>query len=145
MGILVNIVSADEEDIEAIVESEHPVDEWSGIEARDVDRPKFMALHCLLTGDGLEDAAFAYEPVYIAGGDGPIIFRIPVELTEKLASLEEDALEIVGEELAASEDFEMSNVPVEEVQALVMELAYLARIAQSQDQTLFIWMHPLLT
>jgi hypothetical protein len=145
MGILVNIVSADEEDVEAIGESQHPVDEWSGIEARDIDRTKFITLHCLLTDDGIEDAVYAYEPVYVVGDDGPIVLRIPDELMEKLASLEEDVLEIVGEELAATEDFEMSDLPVEEVQSLVAEMAALARIAESQGQALFIWMHPLLT
>ena len=145
MGILVNVISADEDDLDAIGESEHPVDEWSGIEARDIDRLKFISLHCLLTGESLEEAELSYEPVYVAGGDGSIIFRIPDELTQKLARLEEEALEAVGEELAASEDFETSHVAVEEVQSLLMELADLARIADSQDQHLFIWMHPLLT
>jgi hypothetical protein len=31
------------------------------------------------------------------------------------------------------------------VQALVMDLADLARLADSQGQALFVWMHPLLT
>jgi hypothetical protein len=145
MGILVNIVSADEDDIEAIGESQHPVDEWSGIEARDIDRAKIIILHCLLTGDGIEDAVYGYEPVYTAGDEGPIVLRIPDELTEKLASLGEDVLEIVGVELAATEDFETSDLPVDEVQSLVAEIAALARIAESQGQALFIWMHPLLT
>ena len=145
MGILVNIVSADEEDVEAIGESQHPVVEWSGIEARDFDTAKIVTLHCLLTGDGLEDAFYAYDPVYVAGDDGPIVLRIPDELMEKLAGLEEDALEAVGEELAATEEFEMNDWPAEEVLSLVEQLSELARLADSQGQALFVWMHPLMT
>lgn len=145
MGILVNIVSADEEDVEAIGESQHPVVEWSGIEARDIDTAKIVTLHCLLTGDGLEEAFYAYEPVYVAGDDGPIVLRIPDEVMEKLAGLEEETLEAVGEELAATEEFEMNGWPAEEVQSLVEELSALARLAESQGQALFVWMHPLLT
>ncbi len=145
MGILVNIVSADEEDVEAIGESQHPVVEWSGIEARDIDTAKIVTLHCLLTGEGLEDAFYAYEPVYVSGDDGAIVLRIPDVVMEKLASLEEDALEAVGEELAATEEFEMNDWPTEEIQSLVEELAALARLAESQDQVMFVWMHPLLT
>ncbi|BCB27110.1 hypothetical protein SKTS_19960 [Sulfurimicrobium lacus] len=145
MGILVNIVSADEEDVEAIGESQHPVVEWSGIEARDIDTAKIVTLHCLLTGEGLEDAVYAYEPVYISGDDGPVVLRIPDEITEKLAGLEEEAIELVGEELAATEEFEMNDWPAEEVLSLVEELAALARLADSQGQAMFVWMHPLLT
>jgi len=145
MGILVNIVSADEEDAEAIGESNHPVDEWNGIEARDIDKAKFITLHCLLTGDGIEDAVYGYEPVYYTGEDGPVVLRVPDELTEKLAALEEESLEVVGDELIATEEFEMSDLPVEEVQSLLAEISALARSAEAQDQVLFIWMHPLLT
>lgn len=145
MGILVNIVCADEEEVEAIGESQHPVVEWSGIEARDVDTAKIVTLHCLLTGDGLEDAFYTYEPVYVAGDEGPIVLRIPDEIMEKLAGLDEEAIERVGEELAATEEFEMSGWPAEEVQSLVEELSALARLADSQGQAMFVWMHPLLT
>lgn len=145
MNILVNIVSADEDDVEAIGESQHPVVEWSGIEARNLDTAKIVTLHCLLTGEGLEEAFYAYEPVYVSGEDGPIILRLPDEVMEKLASLEEDAIEMVGEELAATEEFEMNDWSSEEIQSLVEELAALARLAESQDQVMFVWMHPLLT
>lgn len=145
MGILVNIVSADEEDVVAIGESQHPVVEWSGIEARDIDTAKIVTLHCLLTGEGLEDSFYAYEPVYVSGDAGPIVLRIPDTVMEKLAALDEDALEAVGEELAATEEFEMHGWPAEEIQSLVDELAALARLAESQDQVMFVWMHPLLT
>jgi hypothetical protein len=145
MGILANIVCADEEEVEAIGMSQHPVVEWSGIEARDIDTAKIVTLHCLLTGEGLEDAFYAYEPVYVAGDDGAIVLRIPDRVMEKLAGLEEDALEAVAEELAASEEFEIHNWPAEEGLSLVEELAALAQLAESQDQVMFVWMHPLLT
>lgn len=145
MGILVNFVSAHEEDIEAIGESQHPVDEWSGIEVRDIDRAKIIALHCLVTGDGIEDAVYAYEPVYSSYDDGPIVIRMSEYLVQRLAEFDEDALEAVGEELAASEDFETSDLPPEEVQTLVTDLATLASNAVTQGQNLYVWMHPLLT
>jgi DNA-directed RNA polymerase subunit F len=81
----------------------------------------------------------------VAGDDGPIVLRIPDEVMEKLAGLEEEAIERVGEELAATEEFEINGWPAEEVQSLVEELSELARLADSQGQALFVWMHPLLT
>lgn len=145
MSILVNIVCADEEDIAAIGGSQHPVVEWSGVEARDIDTAKIVTLHCLLTGDGLQDAFYLYEPVYVAEDEGVIVLRIPDEVMEKLASLGEEAIERVGEELAATEEFEISGWPTQEVQSLVEELSELARLADSQGQSLYVWMHPLLT
>jgi hypothetical protein len=146
MGILVNFISADEDDIEAIGEAEHPVAEWSGVEARDIDVAKIVTLHMLLTGEYMEDVIYAYEPVYgDVTGEPPIVLRLPDAMTERLASLEEEVAEAVGEELASTEIFEMSNVPFEEVQSLVAELAELARIAESQGQAIFVWMHPLRT
>ena len=144
MGILTNIIAADEDEVEAIGESSRPVEEWSGIERRSIDTAKIATLHCLLTGDEFDQAVGAYEPVYVAD-EGAVVLRIADEVMEKLATLEEEMLERVAEELAATEEFEMEDWDAEEVQALVMDLADLARLADSQGQVLFVWMHPVTT
>ncbi|MCX7147634.1 MAG: hypothetical protein NT042_15940 [Sulfuritalea sp.] len=144
MGILTNIVAAEEDEIAAIGESLRPVDEWSGLERRGIDTAKIATLHCLLTGDEFEEAVGAYEPVYV-GDEGAVVLRIADEVMERLASLDEDALELVAEELAATEEYELEQWEAEDVQVLVMELADLARLADSQGQAMFVWMHPLLT
>ena len=145
MSILVNIVTADEEEIDAVGESQHPVEEWSGVEVRDFDTAKLATLHSLLVYDNYDDAFNAYEPVYVAMGDGAIVIRIPDVVSDRLASLEEDALERVGEELVATEEFELSGWEVEEVQAFLLQLSDLARLAESQGQIMLAWMHPLRT
>ena len=144
MAILTNIVAADEDEFASIGESLRPLDEWSGIERRNIDTAKIATLHCLLTGDEFELAASIYEPVYVSA-DEAVVLHVADEVMEKLALLDEDALERVAEELAATEEFEMEQVTAEDVLALVMDLAELARLAESQGQVLFVWMHPLLT
>jgi hypothetical protein len=141
---LTNIVAAEEDEIAAIGESLRPVDEWSGIERRGIDTAKIATLHCLLTGDEFEEAIGAYEPVYVAD-EGAVVLRIADEVMERLATLDEDALDLVAGELAATEEYELEQWDAEDVQALVMDLADLARLADSQGQSLFVWMHPLLT
>ena len=144
MGILTNIVAAEEDEVAAIGESLRPVDEWSGIERRGIDTAKIVTLHCLLTGDEFEEAVGAYEPVYFAE-EGAVVLRIADEVLQRLATLEEEALDLVAEELAATEEYEMEQWEAEDVQEMVIELAELARLAESQGQALFVWMHPLLT
>jgi len=144
LGILTNILAAEEDEYEAIGESLRPLDEWSGIERRGIDTAKIATLHCLLTGDEFDMAISAYEPVYVSG-EGAVVLRLADDVMERLAALDEDALELVAEELAATEEYEMEQWDVEEVQAMVMELADLARLAEAQGQVLFVWMHPLLT
>ena len=144
MGILTNIIAAEEDEFAAIGESLHPLEEWSGIERRDMDTAKIATLHCLLTGDELEQAFYLYEPVYV-GVEGALVLRLADELVDKLATFDEEALERVAEELSATEDYELEQWDADEVQDMVMELAELAQLAQSQGQALFVWMHPLLT
>lgn len=144
MGILTNIVAAEEEDLAAIGESLHPADEWRGIERRGLDAAKIAMLHCLLSGDRLEQVIDSYEPVYVAD-EGAVVLRIAGEAVEKLAFLDEYALERVAEELAATEEFEIAGWETEDALDLVMGLADLARYAEPQRLTLFAWMHPLLT
>lgn len=144
MGILTNIVAADKDEVAAIGESLQPLEEWSGIERRDIDTAKIATLHCLLTGDELEQAFYQYEPIY-AGGEGALVLRLADEVVDKLANLDEDALSRVAEELSATEEFELEQWDADEVEDMMMELAELAQLAQSQEQSLFVWMHPMMT
>ena len=144
MGILTNIVAADPDDVAAIGESLQPLEEWSGIQRRDIDTAKMATLHALLTGDDLDQALYQYEPIY-AGSEGALVLRIADDVVDKLANLDEDALSRVAEELSATEEFELEQWDTDEVEDMVMELAELAQLAQSQEQNLFVWMHPMLT
>lgn len=141
MGILTNIVAADEAELAAIGESLRPVDDWSGIEIRDFDTAKLATLHCLLTGDSLDEALVICEPVHASAEEGAIVLRIADEVLEGLVGIDEQVFDAIAAELAASEAFEM--ITEDEVYALVTEIADLARLADSQGQVLYVWMHPL--
>lgn len=144
MSVLTQIVAAEDDEFEAIGEAPNPLDEWSGIEMRDIDTAKIATLHCLLTGDLFDDAAALYEPHYVSD-DGALVLRLADELTERLATLDEDAVDDVAAELAAAEEFEAMGWEDEVIAAMVASLADLARLAESQGQALFVWMHPLRT
>ena len=139
MKFMTNIVAAEEDEYTAIGESICPLDEWSGIEAPGLDTVKVAILHCLLTGDPLQMALDLYEPVYVSEGE-TVVLRIAEELLEKLAVLDEEALENLASELAATEDFESEQWEADDVLAQLTELADLAQLAESQGQALFVWM-----
>jgi hypothetical protein len=145
MGILTNIIAAEDDEIEAMGESQHPVAEWSGIEVRDMDTAKIATLHSLLTGDLFDDAVAHYEPVYVSAAEGALVLRLADEVTERLAEFDEGALDDVAAELAATEEFEAMGWEDEALAAMLADLAELARLAESQGQSLFVWMHPLRT
>ncbi len=145
MGILTNIIAAEDHEAEAIGESPSPLDEWSGIEMRDVDTAKIATLHSLLTGDLFDDAVAHYEPVYVSAAEEVMVLRLADEVLERLAELDEESLEEVAAELAATEVFELENWGEEAIAAMLYDLADLARLADSQGQALFVWMHPLRT
>ena len=102
MGILTNIIAAEDDEVEAIGESLQPVDEWSGITLRDLTIPKIATLHCVLTSDLIDDAFARYEPIYISYTEGALVLRLADEVMARLASIEEEALDEVVSELVAA-------------------------------------------
>lgn len=145
MAILTSIIAAEDEELEAIGESLNPIEEWSGIQMRDLDTAKIATLHCLLTGDLFDDALAHYEPVYVSNAEGALVLRLTDEVMQQLAELDDEALEEVAAELSATEEFENEEWDDDQVTAMLADLAQLARLADSQGQALFVWMHPLRT
>lgn len=145
MAILTNIIAAEEDELAAIAESLEPCGEWSGIALREFTIPKIVTLHCVLTGDLLDDAYALYEPGHLSEIEGAIVLRFSEELFDRLASLDEQALEVVADELLATEEFEDAGWDAEEIGEMLNGLTDLARLAESQGQVLFAWLHPLRT
>ena len=139
MEVVTHVLAAEDDELEAIGESTCPLDQWSGVETPGLDTVKIAILHCLLTGDSLQAALDVYEPVYVSASE-TIVLRISDNSLEKLASFGEEALLNVADELAATEAFEKEDWHVEDVRALLTELAELAQLAESQGQALFVWM-----
>ena len=145
MAILTQIIAAEEDELEAVGESLHPADEWSGITLRDFTIPRLATLHCVLTGDLFDDAFALYEPIYISAAEGALVLRMADTLIARLAEIEEDTLDAIAVELAATEEYEDTGWAEEEIGELLAGLAELAQLAESQGQTLFVWLHPLRT
>ena len=139
MEIVTHIVAADDDEYQAVGDSINPLDEWSGIEAPRLDTIKIATLHSLLTGDPLQVALDLYEPVYVAENE-TVVLRIADELMEKLATLDEDELENVAIEVAATEEFETEQWDTEDIQEQLILLGDLAQLAEPQGQALFVWM-----
>ncbi len=145
MAILTQIVAAEEHEVEAVGESLNPAEVWSGIELRDVDTGKIATLDSLLTGDLFDDALARYEPIYVSMAEGALVLRLADEAAARLSELDEDALLEVAAELAATVEFETAVWEAEAIDAFVVTLGELSRLAESQGQSIFVWMHPLQT
>jgi hypothetical protein len=144
MGILTNIVAASDDDIAALCGSLHPIDDWDGIERRDIDATKLAVFHSLVTGDELGQALYLYEPI-CDNEAGLMVVRIADFVVERLVAFDEEALECIAIKLAATEEFELTEIDLDEVHDWVLAMAALAQLASSQDLSLFAWMHPLQT
>jgi hypothetical protein len=142
MGILTNIIAAEEDESAAVCEAPEPLDAWSGIALHGIDVAKIVALHCLLTGDLFDDAAARYEPVYASAVEDALLFRLSDEAMERLVTIDEEVLDAVAAELAATEAFEIAGWEDEAIAEMLGLLVDLARLAESQGQVLFIRMHP---
>ena len=140
MSFVTVVVAAEEDEYPSVGDSIQPLNEWSGVEVPGIDIPKIATLHCLLTGEMLDSALDAYEPVFVSANNA-IVLRIADQMVEKLASLDEEALEAIAAELVATEDFENEHWDSEDVLNMLNELAGLAQLAESQGQILFVWMH----
>ena len=141
MALITYFVAADEDEFAAVAESMCPLDEWSGIEGKGLDTTKITMLHCLVTGDEYDLSLSLHEPACVAE-EGTVVVRVADRVLEKMAAYDVEILSQLAEELAATEVFEIEAWPVEDVHALLVQLAGLSRLAESQGQALFAWMYP---
>jgi hypothetical protein len=133
------VVAADEDELADVAGAKSPLDAWSGIESPGLDTVKLATLHALLTGDSLQASLDLYEPALVDGADEEIlILRVAGNMLEELALLDEEAMETMAGELAATEVYEEEGADPDELLPHLSSLAELARLAESQGQTLLV-------
>ncbi|MDR1936105.1 MAG: hypothetical protein LBS49_11115, partial [Candidatus Accumulibacter sp.] len=116
-----------------------PLDLWSGVESPGLDTVKLATLHALLTGDSLQAALDRYEPALVSSANEEIlVLRVADEMLEQLALLDEETMETVAGELAATGVYEEEDADPDELLYFLTALAELAQLADSQGQGLLV-------
>lgn len=133
------IVVGDLSESEAICQSFNPLEDWRGIESKGIGPVKVATLQSLLTGQNFDEVFCEYDHAIAASDEGPWVIRLPELLVERLAELDEYALERVAEELVETEEFERDGWPLAAVQVFLEALADLANVALANDSALFLW------
>lgn len=123
-----------------LVGSERLLEDWRGFRMRGLDRDKFAMLHALLSGQYFEEAQAELGLVHAESAAGPWLYLFPPASVQRLAAMEEDVLETIGEELAATADFEDGGWEAERVLGFVRQMAELAAVARAQDKAIFLWL-----
>jgi hypothetical protein len=146
MGVLSELVVADESDAEAIAASDNPTRDWDGISWKTIDAIKLSTLWAIL-GDsslGVEEVmgrARQFPRLSRRTEDGPWVMGVPCRLIDLLAGLDgedEARLVQVAEAWAVTEEFQ--GWEPSEVREVLRDIVDLADTARLEGKGLLLWM-----
>jgi hypothetical protein len=140
MGVLTDLIMADEGDAEKIVESHYPLGEYPGVDIKGIDSVKLNTFHGILTGKSFEELLPQYSPVAEASEEGPWVFMLPVELVERLSQLDDTSVEETAVKWGTTEEFTLAGWDQSAIVTVLGEIVNLARRATSEGKRLFAWM-----
>jgi hypothetical protein len=140
MGVLSDLVVANEADAESVARAQVPSQKFGGIDIKGIDSVKFATLHSILTGRRFEELIPSYEPAFIVSDDGPWVFRLPGELVDRLATLTDSERQSVADRWAATEEFELDGWEAPMVAETLEEICVQAANAAASQRALFLWM-----
>jgi hypothetical protein len=140
MGVLHDLILADEDDLEKIL-SFAQFSDADVISTKILDPVTFAQLHAILLVTEYESIADLYlNPIAEGGEDGPWITLVPPEFVAKLAQLEAAEFQRVALEWAATEEitiWKFQNI-ASFVHALLTDMQNLAQRALTTNKKLFL-------
>jgi len=139
MGILSDLVIANEEDVNAILSAPVPSQSFDGLDIKGIDTVKLAMLHGILTDRTLEDLLPEYDPIAEASENGPWVFRLPKDLVEKLAQMSEQDRNLVSNKWAEIEEFALDGWELANVQNTLEAICNTAVSAESTGRGLYLW------
>jgi hypothetical protein len=141
MGVLTDLVVADESEADAVAASGDPLQRWPGIDAKGIDQVTLGKLLAIITDEPYRNS-LAGEFMLIAelSDDGPWVFRAPPRLVSSLSEIADEALDRISAEWSAVEEFALSGYGRASVAEVASSLRDLSKRAISDGKHLLMWM-----
>jgi hypothetical protein len=141
MGVLTDLVVADESEAPAVGGSSVPWHTWLGIDAKGIDHVKLAKLMSILLGLPYQNSfAAEFAQLHEQSEDGPWVFKVPTRLVAALATLDEHRVTQVAIEWSKIQEFALDRWPTSAVDEVLKRISSLAKKAASQKKSLLIWM-----
>jgi hypothetical protein len=144
MGITADIFAARRQNLSPALLSSGPQPPLASLSSKGVDTIKMATLATIFQNEDLKNvkAVVARQPPVAleAGDDGPWIFAIPDQVTQRLAALDDAARAEIAEKWASTDEWRLSRWPRPEYDRWFNELCDLARAATRVQLSLWLWM-----
>jgi hypothetical protein len=141
MGVLTDILVADESEASAIASEGVPTKRWHGIDAKGIDQVKLGTLWALLTEQAYKSELIAdFISLHEVSEEGPWVYRVPGSLVKLLAELDDKRAAKTSLTWAATEEFELDGWEGSQVRSFLDQLRSIARDATAKRKGLLMWM-----
>jgi hypothetical protein len=139
MGIINDIFIASETDLIKLTVFDSPLDFFPGIDASGINKVKIAMLSNIVGNVKFDEALNEQPLIKTISEQGPWISRIPDRLRDMLASLANQDLQKVAVKWGKTKEFAADGWKHKDIAMLLEKLAHLARQAQPDGKSLFLW------
>lgn len=138
MSTLADLIVAADSDAQAIVASEYPLGDFSGVNVDGLDPLHIAALHSLLEGANIEQVLTSYQPVAEGSPSGPWLVKLPAELIDKLTTIAPQDQPEAAANWAGTAQVAAHGWSQQHAEAYLAQLIHFARTASFEKQALFL-------
>ena len=139
--MLVDLVLAQEGDIQLLADSTFPGDNWDAVDIKGIDPVKWGKLQLILTPD--EDLMFIIDGFEMVGGDeeeGPFVIEVPLDVIEALAPLKQEQLGELAAQWCEAPEMQRDGYDAEAALEALTDMQSMCEKAMTQEKLLFLWM-----
>ncbi len=140
MGSLTELVIADIAEAADVARTLSPTEKWKGIDAEGLDQGKLSTLRSIVTNQEYEDD-WIDEFRFLAGNqeEGPWVFVVPDALTTGVAQFPERRLKAAAKQWARTEEFQMDEFSLEDIESRLKELYRLFQSAKAAKKSVLMY------
>jgi hypothetical protein len=141
MGVLTDLIVADESEADTVARSGGPLQHWPGIDAKGIDHVKLGHLLSIIAGEPYRNSLIGeFTQIAEVSNDGPWVFRVPPRLVVSLSQIDDAELGQITEQWWAIEEFARSRYNLASVTMVMTSLRDLSKRAVAEGKDLMMWM-----
>lgn len=138
MTSMADLVLGSTEDAQAIVTSEYPLGEYSGVNVDGLSPLHLAALHALLVEGQFDQVLPTYRPIAEASPDGPWLIKLPAEFIEALPHIAPPDQPAMAEQWLQTGPAAEAGWSQHEAQTFLARLVHFAQTASFEGSELYL-------
>lgn len=140
MSVITELIVAQKQDIQALLQAQDPSKQWTSFLCKGVDPMMVSILYSFVKEEIYDDLVHFSFQNHAIPPDGPFVEQFSKDMADTFANIQSDKIDSLAEKWLDTDELQIGGWTKPDAVTFIQNLIKFSQISQSEKAELFLWM-----